>query len=145
MTSFVNAFAVRLDCADYPGGENCRIFLPLQSPLGTYEGLEFHPIGSWSVTFLCLRHGRPSLRGDGDVVLDACSPPLPDFYAVDAVCGQENCGKRHSFFSAGMPSGEAVRDLLLRRKPTIGCNGHDLLWKDNQIEVTQLSPSPHLP
>jgi len=140
MTSFVNGFEVRL-CADSQGIATCRIFLPPQSLLGIYEGLRYRPTGMWPASFLCLRHGRSFLRGSDDVHPGIEYSPIPHLYEVEAGCGQENCERQHTLFAAREASSTDARDRVLGNKPAIVCNGHDLLWTDNQVKVTQIHPS----
>jgi len=136
MATFFTGFAVQLDCL--LNSEKCRIFLPLESPLGTYEGQQYRPTGIWPAKFLCLRHARLTLRGEGDVDLDIAAGPLEHFYEIEVVCGEENCGRPYQFFSAGAPSSKDVLETILRNRRPIACDGHTLLWKEEKILVRKI-------
>ena len=62
VNGFTVVHSVILDCAGPRTEHLCHIPLPHQSPLGIYEGPLYRPTGEWPAIFLCLLHGRTSVR-----------------------------------------------------------------------------------
>lgn len=146
MHSMITSWAVELDCGDQTVRGHCRIFLPPQSPLGTYKDPQGQPSGMWPASFLCLRHGHLSIRNSNSVRLDIGDSPIPNFFRIEAECGLESCAKLHTLFAAGAPDSKDVIGRILSDRPAIACNGHDLIWKDNLVVVLQIYPdTPDLP
>jgi hypothetical protein len=135
------AWAVHLDCI-YP---SCQIFLPPRSPLGTYGHQLNLSTGTWPATFLCLKHRRASVREPGHAHPSSLVSPIPNFYQIEAVCGQVNCERHHVLFAAGEANSTDIKRKVLHDKPAIDCNGHDLIWTD-RVRVIQKHPDvAHLP
>lgn len=141
-TSFV--FSAFMDCP-FPerDREYCDIPLPLQSPLGIYEGLDYRATGEWPATFLCLRHGhvcarsldsihqRAETRGPGQ--------PAPSLWAIECKCGNESCGTLHTIYTARIPTEAEVIRRVLYLNPRVSCGDHVLLWRENLMNVTEFA------
>jgi hypothetical protein len=124
---------VNLNC---PDGESqlCYIPLPLQSPIGIYEGQKYRPMGKWPVTFLCLRHGQasaylPDMIRHG---IESMVPgqPVPQMWQIECQCAHEHCGKLHTIYTARAPDWKTILRAVGRWNPSVPCGDHVLIWKE---------------
>src|ERR1700678_4023776 len=123
MNELNTGFAVRLECSDGPLTP-CRIFLPHQSPLGILDHRQSPPTGEWTAVFLCLQHGQVSVRSSQDVSQDVHMQGQPQsipFWQLQCEGAHENCGERHTIYTAGLPDLQKIATLLLRINPIVPC------------------------
>jgi hypothetical protein len=117
--------------------------LPRQSPLGTYEGHEYRPSGSWPITFLCVARQQVS-ECSSELIQSEDSQPHPEsetpaaLWQIVGECSQEGCQGRSAvytwYFSHART--DAVVSLALKLNPRIRCSGsHDLKWDAERMEV----------
>ncbi len=132
-------YAVPLECGKLD--DQCCIFLPHRSLLGTYEYPQHPSTGTWNVMFLCLRHGLLFPRGDRDVHPEIYqmpgTAPIPPFWELEAQCAHENCGILHTIYTAGLEDFEKLKIRVLQINPIVLCEGHDLVWNKELIQGTQ--------
>lgn len=143
MTKLRSTWVVYTPCPVREGHDpECSIPLPLETPLGRYEGQQYQPTGIWPATFLCLRHGTSGLYSSQDVHLniEPVSPEgdLPVFWTIEATCDHENCGRMHTIYTARMPSFPELIDRLVRTTPAIPCDGHPLVWSADRIQAASI-------
>jgi hypothetical protein len=139
---FSHIHCVKLNC---PDGDNqyCYIPLPLQSPLGVYAGQQYQPIGEWPATFLCLRHGRASEYWP-DSVRHEIEPrvqgePVPPLWRIECECALENCGTRHTIYTARAPEWETILKAIEIRNPIVPCGDHALVWSKSLMRGTEFA------
>jgi hypothetical protein len=120
--------------------EDEQIVLPRQSPLGTYEGLEYQPMGGWPANFLCLRHGRVSLYWPDTVHLTqigvlAPDQPQPSLWEIDFQHDQENCGRLHTIYTTcSIAYSEAdILNQIARTKSAFLCGEHEVVLKNERL------------
>lgn len=144
------AYVVRLGCFDDPANPDteCRVFLPRQSPLGTFEYPRCQPTGEWPVTFLCLRHGH-LYRCPGDRVrpgmgVSALGLPTQKIWRIDCECAHENCGRIDTIYIPEQPDLPTLAKNVLKKNPTVPCGSHLLGWRMEDlmsgVEIAHGSP-----
>jgi hypothetical protein len=138
-------FFVVLDCADRPD-DPCRTFLPRESLLGDVVGQEYQPKGEWPATFLCIRHGRASVRLAADVRwgVEAQDPrlPIPPLWRIECVCGHENCGREHVIYVYKQSDWGSISRGILLWNPEIPCGSHKLVWREDVMRGEEISHDP---
>jgi hypothetical protein len=137
-------YAVWLDCFDRgEPDEKCNIFLPHQSPLGIFEDQQRQPTGEWPAVFLCLGHGQSCVRPADSIRLDvevlAPHQPMPPFWRIECECGHENCGKRHTIYTARMLDWPSIARRILKTNPSVPCDSHDLVWREELMWGTSFA------
>lgn len=148
MGAFTTVHCVRFNC---PAGDNqyCYIPLPLRSPIGIYEGQIYQPTGDWPATFLCLRHGQVSVDLPDSVRLEVeprvPGQPVPQMWRIEAECAHENCGRLHTIYTARAPDRETILRAIARWNPTIVCGDHNLIWRDDLMQLTRFEFGPQQP
>jgi hypothetical protein len=125
----------------------CRIFLPHRIPEGKFSSPHYQPKNGWPVMFLCLQHGRLSVRQGSDVQQDICRPdprePVPPLWRIESQCGHENCGKRHEIYLTEQPDEKSIWHAISIWQPQIPCGSHFLHWQEDLIDYERIaSDSP---
>jgi hypothetical protein len=146
ISSFSHEHSVILGCPHLEGAQPCYIPLPLQSPLGKYEGLRYQPMGEWPLVFLCLWHARvyecrpDSIHLETDMRLPG--QPVSPLWRIECDCAHENCGKLHTIYTAREKDWPTIVRLILKRNPIVPCGDHDLVWREDLMRGTEY---PHIP
>jgi hypothetical protein len=144
---FTHVHCVKMSC---PDGDNqyCYIPLPLQSPLGIYAGQQYQPTGEWPATFLCLRHGRASAYWP-DSIHHEFEPrvpgePVPPLWKIECECALDNCGTRHTIYTARAPDWATIVKAIARWHPTVSCGDHDLVWREDLMREIEFAYDPSM-
>jgi hypothetical protein len=125
--------------------EGEKIVLPRQSPLGTIEGLDYQPTDIWPAIFVCTRHGSAFSRSAQAVELEEI--PKPDqgsrdsqLWQIECRCDHENCGRMLAIYTQGSALIDAfeIVHLVLKAKPKIPCEGHDLVLSEQRMIASGL-------
>lgn len=139
--SFTSVHCVKMNC---PDGDNqyCYIPLPLQSPLGIYAGQQYQPMGEWPATFLCLPHGRASVYWPDSIhhEIEPMVPgqPVPPLWQIECDCALENCGMRHTIYTARAPKWEIILRAIAIKNPIVSCGDHALVWSEDLTRGTEI-------
>jgi len=143
IATFSHEHSVILPCLVPAGEEPCSIPLPLQSHLGTYEGLEYLPTNDWRETFLCLRHGRAFVCSPQNIhlAIQLRDPgqPVSSLWQVDAICAHERCGAVSTLYTAKMPDWHLIVQRILITSPKLSCSGHDFEWREDLITGSEIA------
>ncbi len=136
--------AVWLDCSDQRRpDEKCSIFLPHQSPLGTFRGQVRQPTGEWPAVFLCLRHGRSCVRSADSIRLDvevlAPHQPVHSLWRIECRCGHNSCGAARTIYIGRMQNWEKIVQVILESRPTVPCGDHDLTWREDLMRGVEFA------
>lgn len=126
----------------------CSIPLPRQSQLGIYEGLHYRPTSEWQEIFLCLRDARSFVCSPRNIHLQVEQRPphlpVPPLWMIECECGHKNCGKPHTIYTAREKDWPAIVRLILERDPSVRCDGHDLVWREDLMRGTEIAHDPPL-
>lgn len=137
-----HVFRVRLNCPE-KNNDLCSIPLPLESPLGIYDGQQYRATGEWPAIFLCLLHGRAFAYQPDSIHLETEARGLgqlvPQMWKIECECAHENCGMIHTIYTARAPDRERVLKSIARWNPAIPCGDHHLVWRDELIRLTDFA------
>lgn len=139
---FTHVYCIKTGCPAVDD-QYCYIPLPLQSPLGIYADQQYQPTGEWPATFLCLRHGRVSVDWPDSIHLETeprfPGQPVPPLWRIECECAHQNCGRTHSIYTARAPDPETILKAISRRNPTIPCDDHILVWRDDLMSLNEFA------
>jgi hypothetical protein len=142
--SMHNCYAISLECDKQKDPNAFNVFLPHQSPLGTFAIPKYLPSNEWPATFLCLVHGHSYVHSPEDIRCEfqQLSPDgsMPLFWQIKCKCRYDDCEKSHVIYTARIPSEDLLRQQIQKLKQRnmlhIPCGSHELLLQEEAIELT---------